>query len=154
MNNMFSYSTGCYPQSSCNITQVDLPLLQHKATEFYTNGLATTTRSTYTAGQSRFITFCRAIKTSPMPASEATLIASHLATQGISHTTIKVYLAAIRYMHTSAGRYASFNTHFTPHLQLTLGWCLSGSNRMLYAQRRIFFLILQLRAIVKAHFLV
>ena len=136
---MFSYSTGYYPQSSCNITQpahntittdyIDLPLLQHKAAEFYTNGLATMTRSTYTAGQSRFITFCREIKASPMPASEATLIVSHLATQGISHTTTKVYLAAIRYMHTSAGRYASFNTQFTPHLQITLGWCLSGSNR-------------------------
>ena len=72
--------------------KVNLHFLQQKAQEFYSNGLTTTTRSTYTAGQQRYTTFCRKIAVTPTPASEAMLIlfASYLAIQNILHTTIKV----------------------------------------------------------------
>ena len=102
--------------------KVDLHFLQQKAQEFYSNGLATTTRSTYTAGQQRYTTFCREIMVSPTLASEATLtlFASYFATQNISHTTIKVYLSAVQHMHVSARLHNFFNAQLTPHLQLTL----------------------------------
>ena len=97
-------------------------LLQRKAAQFLTDGLATTTRATYATGQQRFAAFCQTIHAYPVPASEHTLIlfATHLATSNIAHTTIKVYISAIRHMHVSAGLHAEFNSQLTPRLQLTL----------------------------------
>ena len=79
-------------------------------------------QTTYAAGQQRFTSFCDATKIPPLPASEATLIlfATHLATQNISHSTIKVYLLAVRHMHISVGLHNFFNTQLTPRLQLTI----------------------------------
>ena len=97
---------------------MDLHFLQLKAQEFYNSGLATTTRSTYSAGQQRYTTFCREVAVPPMPASEAMLIlfVSYLATQSITHTTIKVYLSAVRHMHVLAGLNSLFNAQLTPRL--------------------------------------
>lgn len=93
-----------------------------KAQEFYANGLAASTQSTYSAGQLKFTNFCKGLKVPAVPASEATLIlfATYLATINISHTTIKVYLAAVRHMHVSAGMFSFFDKQLTPRLQLTL----------------------------------
>ena len=57
-----------------------------------------------------------------MPALEAMLILfiSYLATQSISHNTIKVYLSAVQHMHVSVGPHNFFNTQLIPCLQLTL----------------------------------
>ena len=101
---------------------IDVPVLHLKAQEFYANGLAASTKSTYSAGQLRFTSFCQGFKVPPLPATESTLIlfASYLATLNISHTTIKVYLSALRHMHVSAGMYTIFNNQLTPRLQLTL----------------------------------
>ena len=101
---------------------IDVPVLHLKAQEFYANGLAASTKSTYSAGQLRFTTFCQRLKVPPLPATESTLIlfTSYLATLTISYTTIKVYLSAIRHIHVSARMYTIFNNQLTPRLQFTL----------------------------------
>ena len=101
---------------------LDPSFLHAKAQEFYANGLAASTKTTYSAGQLRFINFCNGLQIPPVPASEATLIlfVTYLATNNISHTTIKVYLAAVRHMHMSAGMFSFFDKQLTPRLQLTL----------------------------------
>lgn len=42
---------------------------------------------------------------------------AHLRKQGFAHTTIKVYLAAIRNLHVASGNYQAFYSQLTPHLQ-------------------------------------
>ena len=102
--------------------QLDVTDLEHKAAEFLTSGLALNTRTTYTAGQQRFANFCQTINVAPIPASEKSLLlfATHLAASNITHTTIKVYISAIRHMHVTAGLHEEFNTQLTPRLQLML----------------------------------
>ena len=92
------------------------------AQKYYVNGLASTTRSTYAAGQHRFTTFCMAINAKPIPTTERvlSLFVTHLATGNISHATIKVYLSAIRHMHVTSGKLQHFNQQLTPRLQQIL----------------------------------
>ena len=121
----FYLSTGYIPptpQSKRPPDQPDTKELRYKAVQFLANDFATTTRATYAAEQQRFAAFCQTINASPMPATEHTLLlfATHLATFNIVHTTIKVYISAIRHMHVSAGLHAQFNSQLTPCLQLIL----------------------------------
>ena len=102
--------------------QPDLLYLHHMAQKYYVNGLASTTRSTYTSGQHRFTTFCTAIDAKPMPTTERvlSLFVTHLATHNISHATIKVYLSAIHHMHVTSGKLQHFSQQLTPRLQQIL----------------------------------
>ena len=43
---------------------------------------------------------------------------AHLAKEGVAHTTIKVYLAAIRYLHVSVGMHQTYNQQLSPYLEL------------------------------------
>ena len=54
-----------------------------------------------------------------IPVSEDTLLlfTVHLATEGISTSTIKVYLSAIRSFHVASGRHDDFARQLTPRLQ-------------------------------------
>ena len=45
---------------------------------------------------------------------------SQLAKEGIAHTTIKVYLAAICYMHVSVGIHQTYNQQLSPYLELVM----------------------------------
>lgn len=72
-------------------------------------GLAASTHRTYSSGQSRFISFCTQLGVlhpngSPCPADEWTLclFATFLA-QSIRHSSIKVYLSAVRSLHIDLG---------------------------------------------------
>ena len=84
---------------------IDLFLLHRQAQFYYDNSLAINTRSTYSAGQLRFQSFCQLIKATCMPTTETTLIlfVTYLASERITYATIKLYLAAIRNTHVSAG---------------------------------------------------
>ena len=86
-------------------TTIDLPLLYHQTQYYYANSLVINIQSTYSAGQLRFHSFCHSIKATCMPTSEPTLIlfATYLASERITYATIKVYMAAIRNTHVSAG---------------------------------------------------
>jgi len=114
------YSSGW--QGSRPLTQLDIALLHCKAAEFLTNGLAPNTRTTYIAGQHRYLNFCQAIKAIPVPASERTLLlfSTHLADSNITYNTIKVYISAICHMHVTEGLHEDFYTQLTPLLHLTL----------------------------------
>ena len=72
-------------------------------------GLAWTTNRTYGSGEKRFIQFCLSNRLMSqegdiLPASEGNLIyfASYLA-RTVKHSTIKLYLAAVRNLHISCG---------------------------------------------------
>jgi len=93
-----------------------------KANQFLTQGLAPLTIAAYSAGKKKYIQFCTTSQITSLPSSENTLIlfASYLATANISHTTIKVYLSAVRHMHIVAGLHEIFNEQLTPQLQLVL----------------------------------
>lgn len=92
------------------------------ANELFKEGLASSTRSTYAAGQRRFRNFCRYLKCSPVPSTEATLVlfVTHLAETNTAYATIKVYLAAVRQLHVSTGLHAQFYLQLTPRLQQVL----------------------------------
>ena len=53
-----------------------------------------------------------------MPTTEATLLlfVTHLASQNLAYTTIKVYLAAIQSAHVAAGKHKIFEEQLTPRL--------------------------------------
>ena len=97
-------------------------VLLNKADKFLRDGLAASSRTTYAAGQGRYIHFCNTAKVPATPATEYTLILfiTHLASTNISYATIKVYLSAIRHMHVYRGWHNHFNQQLTPRLQLIL----------------------------------
>ena len=89
---------------------------------YLNEGLAPATKRTYSTGKRRFISFCSTSGKRVLPATESGLLlfVSHLASNNISHTTIKTYLAAIRHMHVLAGMHTSFEEQLTPRLHLAL----------------------------------
>jgi hypothetical protein len=64
------------------------------------------TKRTYTSAQNRFINFCKHYKLLPLPVSEDTLLlyVSFLFEEGLSGSSIKVYLSAVRSLHIFAGK--------------------------------------------------
>jgi len=96
--------------------------LTRVANELFREGLASSTRNTYSGGQQRFRNFCNSQKCRPVPATEATLVlfVAHLAENNITHATIKVYLAVVRQLHVSTGLHAWFNLQLTPRLKQIL----------------------------------
>ena len=76
----------------------------------------------YQAGHRRYISFCNRAQLTPLPTAENTLMlfTAHLAQEGLSHQTIKVYLSAVRNLHVTAGLHGEFARALTPRLELTL----------------------------------
>ena len=48
------------------------------------------------------------------------MFVSHLAQEGLAHTSIKVYLSAVRNLHISAGLHEVFSRQLTPRVELVL----------------------------------
>jgi len=48
------------------------------------------------------------------------MFASHLAKEGLSHQSVKVYLSAVRNLHVTAGQHAEYAKALTPRLELVL----------------------------------
>ena len=48
------------------------------------------------------------------------MFTAYLVKEGLAHTTIKVYLAAIRNLHVASGHHQAFHNQLTPHLQQVL----------------------------------
>ena len=83
--------------------------LDQKCQFYLSNGLATSTRRVYRSAQRQFIDFCTSdghvsSNGSLLPTSEQTLLrfCSHLADR-LHHSSIKVYLSAIRSLHIDQG---------------------------------------------------
>ena len=68
--------------------------------------LANSTSRVYASGQRRYLVFCKAGGFTPVPTSEALLcrFVAQLQKDGLKHRSMKVYLAAVRFMHISEGR--------------------------------------------------
>ena len=69
------------------------------------NGLAESTRKTYSSAKKCYREFCMRKQLNPLPASESHLcqFVSQLANDHLSHTTIKCYLTAVRHAHIENG---------------------------------------------------
>lgn len=94
---------------SVSVGQLDTSLLEDRCRHFLVHGLASSTRKSYASGQKKFYEFCiQAGKLhptgSPCPADEWTLclFVSFLASS-IQHSSIKVYLSAVRSLHIEQG---------------------------------------------------
>ena len=73
---------------------------------YFEHGLAASTRRTYQAGINRFILFCNTNHIChPLPVTQSLLCfyVSHLANAGLSYSSIKTYLSAVRYLQVANG---------------------------------------------------
>ena len=137
----FYLSTGSITtlQSKRPPDQSDTTKLRHKAVQFLANSLPTTTRATYAARQQRFAV---SIKPLMLPQSQLEhtllLFKIHLATSNIAHTTIKIYISAIRHIHVSTELHAQFNSQLTPRLQLILKEKVSKETRQFPTQEFVY----------------
>ena len=97
------------PNPSAPSGQLDTSLLEERCRFFLVQGLAESTQKSYASGQRRFYNFClQAGKLhptgSPCPTDEWTLclFVAFLA-DSIQHSSIKVYLSAVRSLHIEQG---------------------------------------------------
>ena len=95
--------------SSASAGQLNTSSLEQRCLHFLAQGLAPSTQESYASGQRKFIEFCRQAgklhpNGSPCPADEWTLclFVSFLA-DSIQHSSIKVYLSAVRSLHIEEG---------------------------------------------------
>ena len=87
-------------------TRLDSQRLDESVDFFLDHALAKTTKKTYDSAKRRYISFCHACRLSPLPSSQQSLqcrYVAHLANEGLSHTSIKCYLAAVRHLHIEKG---------------------------------------------------
>ena len=82
-------------------TRLDISHLEATVQLYCEQGLAETTRNTYKAGIKRFKEFCMSYSiVTPLPVSQhlVCLFVGYLASIGLSHSTIKTYLSALRHL--------------------------------------------------------
>ena len=86
-------------------TRLDLRSLDNAVEQYFSAGIAPSTKRVYDSGKKRYLAFCKQLTTTPIPASENLLckFISYLALNKVSSATIKVYLAAVRQLHISQG---------------------------------------------------
>ncbi|MCY3927667.1 MAG: hypothetical protein OXG81_05280, partial [Acidobacteria bacterium] len=100
--------------------------MERLAFNYFTKGLADSTRRTYSSAQNGYLMFCRDAALQPLPASESTLcyFVATLARDNLKHSSIKAYLSAVRFLHIAEG----FSDPFLPSLQ-RLQYTLRGIKR-------------------------
>jgi len=101
---------------------LDIHQLEESVSFFLGRALAPSTLRAYGSGQRRFLAFCSAANLEPSPLSERTLcmFVAHLANEGLSHQTIKLYLSAIRHLHIVSGLGDPFVGDPFPRLQYVI----------------------------------
>ena len=84
---------------------MDLPSLEVAVQRLFELGLASSTRSSYSTAQKRYLSFCSSFGLSPLPLTERSLclFAAFLANQGLQASSIMAYLSAVRHLQISAG---------------------------------------------------
>ena len=85
--------------------RLHIPLLSPAVHHYYQ---ATSRHKSYQAAIHQYLTFCDQIKQTSMPTNEYTLllyICSSYGKKGLSHSTIRVYLSAIRNLHVAKGQH-------------------------------------------------
>ena len=80
-------------------------MLLHKANNLVVSGLKLNTRKTYSSAQLQFVRFCNSYGLSPYCISEQVLLMyiAYMNDKGLKHSTILVYLSAVRSLHIEAG---------------------------------------------------
>ena len=75
------------------------------ARQLFTEGLAEYTQHTYSCGQKKYLSFCRAGSFRAVPASETVLCryVGSMAKGQLKHHTMEVYLSAVRFLHVAEG---------------------------------------------------
>ena len=70
----------------------------------------------------QYLSFCLRMQSLPLPASEQTLLffITHLGQLNLAHTTIKVYLLAVRNLHISSGHFKVFDSQLSPRVERVL----------------------------------
>ena len=88
----------------------------------YSQATAKGTQRSYRSGIRQYNLFCSQFSLPSIPTSERTLLlfATHLATRHLSSATIKVYMAAVRHAHITAGHHMIFDSQLTPRVQQLL----------------------------------
>ncbi len=96
--------TAALEHSGGGSTRLAVRRLEEQAQQFLQAGIATSTEKAYTSAQRSYLFFCSQLNVTPLPASEDTLILyiADLA-QSKAHSTIKTYLAVVRYLHVING---------------------------------------------------
>lgn len=76
-----------------------------EAKQLVNSGLKDNTHKTYTSAQRQYVKFCERYSLNVLPASEDQLLAyvAHLNKRDLSHSTVSVYLAAVRSLHVTEG---------------------------------------------------
>ena len=79
--------------------RLDVAQLGGTIQELFVAGLAKSIQRTYRSGEKRYTDFCTVAALAPFPASEPTLMAfvAFLYREGLSGSSVKLYLAAIRH---------------------------------------------------------
>ena len=79
--------------------------LDVKALQLMYKGLRESTHATYSSAQKRYISFCALYKYDPLPTTEKILcnFVTFLAYEGLSHSSIRVYLSGVRSLHIFEG---------------------------------------------------
>ena len=113
-----SIASGANSRSSVPSTRLDIKKLEDLVQFYFQKGLASSTQRTYKNAQDRFLKFCCDGGFTPLPVTESVLCAyvSYLANQHLKHTTIKVYLSAIRHLQIAAGLTDPFASVAWPRL--------------------------------------
>ena len=90
--------------------------------EQFASILAPSTHKVYCAGQQRYLSFCHQAQLVAVPTTESNLLLflAFLAKEGLAYTTIKVYIATIRNLHTTAGLHNIYSQQLTPYLEQVL----------------------------------
>ena len=85
---------------------------------YFKKGLAASTQRTYKSAQDRFLHFCVSTGFNPVPVTQSLLCmyVSFLADQKLKHSTIKVYLSAVRNLQIAAGHSDPFAGAAMPQL--------------------------------------
>ena len=78
---------------------------QTAADEFFSKGLAQSTTRTYASGVKKYISYCERVAKAPLPVSEDLIsgFVATLARDGLSYTSIRTYLAAVRHHQIASG---------------------------------------------------
>ncbi len=89
--------------------------------KYFTQGLAPSTRATYSSAIRRFLQFCHTYNLTRLPLTEPLVsrYAAYLAEGNLTSTTIRLYLAALRYLQIAKGL-PDPNLMSNPYLQLVL----------------------------------
>ena len=113
-------------------SRLDLQRLDGSAGALFVRGLSENSRSAYSAGKRRYLSFCSEAGITPLPPTELTLcrFVAYLDSEGLRAQSISGYLSAVRQLSIEAGL-SPLSREVCPQLQ----YILRGVGRSQAAQR-------------------